>query len=43
MRSSTFEQACDVQREAEDLLAGAEHDVDSDSVLARVRDSDCSA
>jgi predicted nucleic acid-binding protein len=39
----TFEQACGVQREAEDLLAGAEHEVDSDSVLALVRDSDCSA
>lgn len=41
--SLTFEQACNVQREAEDLLAGAEHEVDSDSVLALVRDSDCSA
>jgi predicted nucleic acid-binding protein len=39
----TFDQACAVQREAEDLLAGAEHEVDSDSVLALVRDSDCSA
>ena len=39
----TFEQACGVQREAEDLLAGAEHEVDSDSVLALARDSDCSA
>lgn len=39
----TFEQACDIQREAEDLLSGAEHEVDSDSVLALVRDSDCSA
>ena len=41
--SLTFTQVCDVQREAEDLLAGAEHEVDSDSVLALVRDSDCSA
>ena len=39
----TFEQACAVQREAEDLLAGAEYDVDSLGVLELVRDSDCSA
>ena len=39
----TFDQVCAIQREAEDLLAGAEHEVDSDSVLALVRDSDCSA
>ena len=39
----TFEQACAVQREAEDLLAGSEYDVDSLGVLELVRDSDCSA
>ncbi len=39
----TFDQACDLQREAESLLEGAEFEVDSVSVLALVRDSDCSA
>ena len=38
-----FEQACDVQGEAEDLLADAEFEVDSAAVLELVRDSDCSA
>jgi predicted nucleic acid-binding protein len=41
--SLTFEQAIAVQHEAEALLQGAEHEVDSASVLALVRDSDCSA
>jgi predicted nucleic acid-binding protein len=39
----TFEQARDIQAEAENLLSGAEHDVDSQRVLELVRDSDCSA
>ena len=45
MRRETlsFEQACGVQREAEDLLAGSEFEVASISVLELVRNSDCSA
>ena len=39
----TFDQACGVQREAESLLSGSEFEVDSESVLGLVRDSDCSA
>jgi predicted nucleic acid-binding protein len=39
----TFEQACAIQAEAEDLLAGNEHDMDSADVLRLVRDSECSA
>ena len=39
----TFEQACDLQSEAESLLAGSEFEVDSQTVLELVRDSDCSA
>jgi predicted nucleic acid-binding protein len=39
----TFEQARELQAEAESLLAGNEHDVDSNQVLELVRDSDCSA
>ncbi|MEQ1805953.1 MAG: type II toxin-antitoxin system VapC family toxin [Burkholderiaceae bacterium] len=39
----TFDQACGVQAEAETLLNGAEFEVDSASVIALVRDSDCSA
>ena len=39
----TFAQACDLQCEAEDLLAGTEFEVDSVSILQLVRDSDCSA
>ena len=42
-KTLTFEQACDVQCEAEDLLADAEFEVDSTAVLELVRDSDCSA
>jgi predicted nucleic acid-binding protein len=38
-----FEAARDLQLEAESLLAGAEHEVDSRLVLELVRDSDCSA
>lgn len=39
----TFQQAHDLQREAEDLLREAEYEVDSLSVLELVRDSECSA
>lgn len=39
----TFEQAHALQSEAEDLLRGAEYEVDSRSVLELVRDSECSA
>ena len=42
-RTLTFDQACGLQSEAEDLLAGSEFEVDSQSVLELVRDSDCSA
>lgn len=38
-----MDQAIALQREAEDLLAGREFEVDSAAVLALVRDSDCSA
>ncbi len=39
----TFEQARDLQTEAEALLAGNEHEIGSGRVLELVRDSDCSA
>jgi predicted nucleic acid-binding protein len=39
----TFDQACGLQREAEDLLAGSEFEVDAEAVLDLVRASDCSA
>ena len=39
----TLSQAISLQREAESLLAGSEHDVDSSAVLALVQGSDCSA
>ena len=42
-KTLTFEQACSLQSEAEDLLAGSEFEVDSAAVLRLVRDSDCSA
>ncbi|WP_448173898.1 type II toxin-antitoxin system VapC family toxin [Rhizobacter fulvus] len=42
-KTITFGQACSLQSEAESLLAGAEFEVDSTSVLDLVRDSDCSA
>lgn len=41
--SLTFEQAHRIQTEAENLLAGAEYEVDSLSILELVRDSECSA
>ena len=42
-KSLSFQQAAALQGEAEALLAGGEYEVDSISVLERVRDSDCSA
>ncbi len=42
-KTTTFEQACGLQNEAESLLAGNEFEVDSRAVLELVRDSDCSA
>lgn len=42
-KTLTFEAARDLQVEAESLMAGAEHEVDSRQVLELVRDSDCSA
>jgi predicted nucleic acid-binding protein len=42
-KTLTFEQACRLQSEAEDLLFGSEFEVDSRAVLELVRDSDCSA
>ena len=42
-KTITFEQAYELQREAESLLSGREYDVDSLDVLKLVRDSDCSA
>lgn len=38
-----FETARELQTEAERLLVGVEHEVDSRLVLELVRDSDCSA
>ena len=42
-KTLTLDQACSLQSEAEDLLAGSEFEVDSNAVLELVRDSDCSA
>lgn len=42
-KTITFEIARELQSEAESLLAGAEHEVDSRLVLELLRDSDCSA
>lgn len=42
-KSLTFEDARALQGEAESLLAGNEHEVDSQRVLELVRDTDCSA
>lgn len=39
----TVEHACNLQQEAESLLAGSEFEVDSFAVLELVRDSDCPA
>ena len=42
-KTLSFEAARELQLEAESLLAGAEHEVDSRLVLELVRDSNCSA
>ena len=42
-KTISFDQACDLQNEAESLLAEAEFEVDSATVLTLVRDSECSA
>lgn len=42
-KAVTFDQAIGLQREAESLLAGAEFEIESQSVLELVRDSNCSA
>jgi len=39
----SFEQACNIQAEAESLLEGFEFEVHSRQVLELVRDSECSA
>ena len=39
----TFEAVREIQREAEALLMGSEHEVDSQRALELVRDSNCSA
>ena len=42
-KTLTFEDATKLQAEAEALMAGSEHELDSRRVLELVRDSDCSA
>ncbi len=42
-KTLTFDEVLKVQAEAEALLAGNEHEVDSRRVIELVRDSDCSA
>lgn len=42
-KTLTFEDARELQGEAESLMAGSEHEVDSQSVLELVRDTECSA
>jgi predicted nucleic acid-binding protein len=42
-KTLTFDEVVKVQAEAEVLLAGNEHEVDSRRVLELVRDSDCTA
>lgn len=42
-KTLSFDQACDLQGEAESLLQGCEFEVDSQAVLELVRDSNCSA
>jgi len=38
-----FQDARQIQAEAQDLMAGSEHDIESHEVLKLVRDSECSA
>jgi predicted nucleic acid-binding protein len=42
-KTLSFEEAREIQAEAESLIAGSEYEVDSQHVLELVRDSDCSA
>lgn len=42
-KALTFDEARAIQAEAESLMAGNEHEVDSPSVLELVRETDCSA
>ena len=42
-RMLTFDQVCEIQREAENLLAGSEFEIESEAVLKLVRDGDCTA
>jgi predicted nucleic acid-binding protein len=42
-KTLTFEQAVQVQTEAEAILSGNEYEVDSRHILELVRDSDCTA
>jgi predicted nucleic acid-binding protein len=42
-KTLSFEQAREIQAEAESLMAASEYEVDSQHVLELVRDSDCSA
>lgn len=42
-KSQTFQDARNLQSEAESLLAGNEHEAHSAQVLELVRDTDCSA
>ena len=42
-KSLTYRQATGIQSEAESFMRGAEYEVDSNAVLALVRDSKCSA
>ena len=42
-KALTFDEALKVQKEAEAILVGNEHEVDSRRVLELVRDSNCSA
>lgn len=42
-KTLTLDQACTIQREAEELLVGNEHEVESRAVLELAHRSDCSA
>jgi predicted nucleic acid-binding protein len=42
-KAISFDDARQIQAEAQDLMAGSEYDVESHSVLKLVRDSNCSA
>ncbi|GAB6058879.1 hypothetical protein JCM31598_19960 [Desulfonatronum parangueonense] len=42
-KTLSFDQACAIQLEAEQLLGGCEHEADSKQVLELVKASDCSS